>query len=1280
MDTPRKGYSRSEWSALSIQERIRAMNDTLDTVEASPANIGNNGEEDGNGEDYSTTTGTALSASFSPVQSMLSEEDMPAVAGPVVIAKRSSVVDMWRKREEDGDSPKKTQVSHVPEAAARELWKNDSATAASPPNAPVDDKEDTSSQHEKSPAPSDVRNMWSQRVANSPVPVVPKKTVSAFARKSPVKLPLSLSEVPSDLTFMPPEEETKEFANAEDRKAASPKWAQRGLQRVRTPSPTPIPSEAAATAATEVQEFASPPKSDNKRVSVVDSWQKRKSPQRQQQQPRSFEEAPAVVASSVLSVPMPLAATVAASSAIAVPMSSPPTVSSSKAPSPVVTVPMPSPAASSRKAPSPSPMGRTSVADRWAKRMGKPSQASPQSSVVATPDKQSSESTHPATDEVVSESSMDPAPVVVPSSSPPVKSPSPADRWAKRLSERKLDTTESVEEQISSTGHPDETPAPSFAFKLKPVKGNKPSVMPEASAPSPSETPTEFVSKRGKVANRWPIPGNNVAKRWNPNTNPPESPTRALRSKSPDVDSIQQTHNQLDPPGTPPHFYSENIFKQADAAKDLPSEESGKDIPQSTESGTFAPPKPASLIQAWNNGHNDDTPKTRMPAKFSKSLKPPRRNNELPSPQIDAVVKEGASLPAFDSWGGKQGDIDSDASSNASRSDPARLKKKNLMRMAQKHVSQGIAHKLADSSFTNDDDSTHPGDLSAAGDSVDATEDREDQEQGEKVLATLLSSSKAARPKPKPSPGKKPNSPPPVVVSGKSPRSNKLVVETVMETISGTPNVDQQQPEDEDEDLTPRTKKVVESLRQKKKRLQLQRRKMKAGQSFDSATLASASASSFNSADTGYEQVTPGGATFEEKGISSPSSLPYRDAGPECNEDLLPIDENAEDFAARRNSENAFPSAYTPLHVSDSTSIRRGVLSPKSEGGQSDGGFSFYSAASSAHTGLSRHSSGSKNSSLANRAEKVVQERRQKWKARGSKEDQQRATDLARKVLNGPQNAVAQRMPGEDNYNYNAVSSSARRQHDNSLIMESSDARAQSKREGLSTRYNTSDRFIDTDPSYGGAFAQPEPFVGRDQNSFSTGESVDSSEFRSVGSGTTESEGEARAARRRAKKKATNYAKERVRAKLQPNNISDGVVSDQFVSESTANIEAFKSAYESVSLGQMAADLADEVSLSVKGGGFDFSKIAVDVNDSIRNYYGFQTSNPVHFDEAAEQDINTEDEDDPKDLGACAVIDDTKEHSIPMSKWDKQSMAPAGQPSFEGLATKTRKGVRAAYV
>jgi hypothetical protein len=105
-----------------------------------------------------------------------------------------------------------------------------------------------------------------------------------------------------------------------------------------------------------------------------------------------------VVAHSVVAVPMPFAAVAASSSVIAVPLPSPPTASFSKAPSPVAAVQLPS------------PKGRTSVADRWAKRMGKPPASSPQGSVDAAPEKHFSESTHPvtATEEVVSEPPMDP--------------------------------------------------------------------------------------------------------------------------------------------------------------------------------------------------------------------------------------------------------------------------------------------------------------------------------------------------------------------------------------------------------------------------------------------------------------------------------------------------------------------------------------------------------------------------------------------------------------------------------------------------------------------------------------------------------------------------------------------------------------------------------------------------------------------------------------------------------------------------------------------------------
>jgi hypothetical protein len=104
----------------------------------------------------------------------------------------------------------------------------------------------------------------------------------------------------------------------------------------------------------------------------------------------------------------------------------------------------------------------------------------------------------------------------------------------------------------------------------------------------------------------------------------------------------------------------------------------------------------------------------------------------------------------------------------------------------------------------------------------------------------------------------------------------------------------------------------------------------------------------------------------------------------------------------------------------------------------------------------------------------------------------------------------------------------------------------------------------------------------------------------------------------------------------------------------------------------------------VKGGGFDFQKIATDANDSFRKYCGIQTSDPAPFDEAAEAelDIKTEDADDPKGdfAAACAAIDDTMDCSLAEKNQWGNSMAPAGQASFEGLAIPSRKGIRAAYV
>jgi hypothetical protein len=1386
MDSPKKGYSRSEWTALSIQERIRAMNDTLDTVEASPANLGIL-EETVDVNNYTQTQSIS-----SPVQSSMSEtEDLAAAEAPA-IPKRTSVVDMWRKRE--AASPNKTEVPESPVPSKSPMKSKSKLTAIireqelSSKKQQEEKKEhqaEDSSHTDELPAPSAVRNMWSQRVANSPVPVSPKPVVAfpigSSNKRNPVfgfaKPPL-MSDEPADFTILPPAEEGEGSISAEldgmpKRSKVTNMWAQRGLQRVRTPSPHP--SEVAAAAA---QELASP----TKRVSVVASWQNRKSPPQQQTvEDASTAAAPELASPYKLrgvnswqsngngnsnnsqrsiqgvnswqshgnnnnsqrsiqsqieqqesgdqqsfdqSASVDLSIT-AVSSNDSSRMHAPrrPKV----VPAPIVPVPASASATNNSGIRAPSPK-RLTAAERWARRRNEQRQESPSNAAAVAADDTSntlSISTSPNhPDEALSEPGTDPtentpAPAValtrtvVPLPSPASRAASPrrsvADRWAKRVSDHHHEDIPKVaapeDKKSSSPSHADEAlsepledptenaqPAP-IPYKLKPVK----SYLDAAKSPEPLADPTEKLKpanrwgkrevsspstvpierasptfKRGKVADRWPLAGNQQHESKNAEEEEKlQPPTNALTS------SIQQ--RKVDSPKHPAEQPSIEESVKPVAAK------GGNNIP-------VAPLKPASLIPTWKS----NAPKAGRPVKLAKPLELPKRN-EAPKAQVDAALKDSS----FESWsnGGKQADIDSDASSTASKSDPvARLnKKKNLMRMAQKHVKKGIAHKLAVSgSLAKDDDnSTQPGDLSTAVDSVatgstatrygaaplaslvrkDVQEAGAAQEKEEVAMedATLGSPLEVITPKLNPSPAK--NLDPPVVVRIKSPKSSKLTIEP---TADPTESVSWELDDDEEEEdeLSPTTKKVVESLIQKKKRLQSQRRKVKMSRSSDSAGDQPAS---LNSSDIGYQQATPGGASEHKKGISSSSPLSSRYAGPERNDDLRPIDEDAADFAVRQSNENTFPSAYSPLRVPDSA---QGVLSPKSEGGQSESAFSFYSAASSAHTGISRNSSGisSKGSSLANRAEKVLQVRRQKWKGAGTKDEKRRAKDLARKVLNGPQDVVSpQRKSGDDNYNYGAAASNSRREHDSSMDMEPSAARAQAKGAGLSTRYNTSSRFIDTDPSYGGAFAQPEPSGGRDHISFSTAESVDSSEFRSVGSATTESESEFRSARRRDKKKAAKYAREKARAKNNPESISNGVVSDQFVSESTANVEAFKTAYEAVSLVQIATDLADEVSLSVNGSGFDFQKIAIDVNDSIRQYCGLKRPDSRPCDGAADVD-DIEDED--VDLGGCAGIDNPMEFSGPVKKsWEnKPCIAPAGQPSFEGLAISNPKGVRAAYV
>jgi hypothetical protein len=76
------------------------------------------------------------------------------------------------------------------------------------------------------------------------------------------------------------------------------------------------------------------------------------------------------------------------------------------------------------------------------------------------------------------------------------------------------------------------------------------------------------------------------------------------------------------------------------------------------------------------------------------------------------------------------------------------------------------------------------------------------------------------------------------------------------------------------------------------------------------------------------------------------------------------------------------------------------------------------------------------------------------------------------------------------------------------------------------------------------------------------------------------------------------------------------------------------------------------------------SKIATDVNDSFRKYWHSRNESQYVLVGRLRRD-HTEEEDGKADLWAC-TCDDAISVLFRGIKWDKQSMAPAGQPDFEG--------------
>ena len=192
-----KGYSRSEWTALSIQDRIRAMNETLDddVVETIPSRVE---EHDDDGA-------------------------LPPTAEP---PQRTSVVDMWRKRDTSSYS------TNSPTAEKKGPVKNSSSSASSSPLSTgikpgnfLDELRKTSGKQEEKKQDEDedkppvqpTRDVWNRRsidnaspailhrpsVSDSPVSTSQPVFAHLVDSRAPPMMPLSL-EGEKDLTIVPP--------------------------------------------------------------------------------------------------------------------------------------------------------------------------------------------------------------------------------------------------------------------------------------------------------------------------------------------------------------------------------------------------------------------------------------------------------------------------------------------------------------------------------------------------------------------------------------------------------------------------------------------------------------------------------------------------------------------------------------------------------------------------------------------------------------------------------------------------------------------------------------------------------------------------------------------------------------------------------------------------------------------------------------------------------------------------------------------------------------------
>ena len=445
-------------------------------------------------------------------------------------------------------------------------------------------------------------------------------------------------------------------------------------------------------------------------------------------------------------------------------------------------------------------------------------------------------------------------------------------------------------------------------------------------------------------------------------------------------------------------------------------------------------------------------------------------------------------------------------------------------------------------------------------------------------------------------------------------------------------------------------------------------------------------------------------------------------SGSDWMEELLPFTDKQKAPEETRTHQK---SEYTALHVSDSTSIwnqdtlfsaakangddQDVTKMPASEGLQSPS--SCYSE--SAFSGISRNSSGVTGSSpLANKAERLLQKRRKSRKP-APEQHPTAAKKSEQKVLYGGQQnqGVAERtnstvMPHlQMKDTVEPVHARTKTRQVLHMVGENESPASKMRREaGFATKYQTSSRFIETDiggPNARNVNTHPDAVSVEDTMSMGSA----TSSFRTPETGSTGSvTGSESYVPSFGRDRDTRSRKARISDRDGKSVATLETVPDEFIDESSSNMDVFKRAFESVGLAQIASDWAGEVTMA----GLDITRLAKNMNSRVQSFKGGKKwaapgscthRGDVPFDEEdvaieveyledSVVDVSfEEDTHNIRDLGGCALVDDAVEDD---TTWDDDTklrsrvdsqQAPTGQPSFEHPpSNKTRSVTKAAYV